>query len=111
MAVILYLLVLSGWMMNHLVDFLVVVLLDERRMPFNRDVHLLKEIIDYFMARRQYTTTAHLHPVTLRTCVARAVHYFQHEGLEGGFFFVHQRVQLVLPVGLFPPTVPFVMVN
>lgn len=45
MAIILYLFILSRSMMYNLVDLLVIVLFNERWVPFDCEMHFLKEVI------------------------------------------------------------------
>jgi len=76
------LLVLSGGVMKYLIGLRVVVLLNQRCMPFDRQVTFLKEVFQVVICGWKNATTASLHPVALRTRVPRSIYSFKHKRLE-----------------------------
>ena len=69
-------------MLDDLVDLLVVVLFNQRRVPLDRDMKPLEEVVNILICRGQNTPTAHVHPVALRAAIPAPVHYLQDKRLE-----------------------------
>ena len=77
-------------------------------MPFYSDMNLLEEIINELLRWRKNTATAHLKPVTLRATVSRALNSLKNKGFEDLALWI---LYLVLPILLFPPSVPLIVID
>ncbi len=90
-------------MINNFIYLIIVIFLNQRRMPLYCEMNLFHKIINDLFCWRQDTSTAHIHPITLRTCITRSINDLDYKRLENFIFVV--AIKFIFPVFLFPPSI------